>query len=109
MTNREMNQRFDRQPKWVHDYTLGLAGSRYYYSVVESTHFGVVCHQGHTSYIDRGSGLQYSPTEFVLVKKGENYWGSSNRPLAVGRLTNFVRQRLQSALAQAEEALKTCT
>lgn len=86
------------QPEWLCETVAGLVGNSKWRVFLEGKKYAIIVRAGHSSYLNRGSGTQYFPTEYVMVQKGANYWHGIFDVVHKGRMNKAKRADLEKLL-----------
>lgn len=102
-------ERYRQQPKWLQNYFIGIAERRYCSLFLDGKRFAIIKRDGHSSYIDRGTGIVYVPVDYLLIRKREKlfYWNSDTKVMWTGRLLRGARKLFQEKLRLADSGLGT--
>jgi len=102
----ERYQRYLEQPDYVKTYTHGLAGKTYYSVYLEGKAYGILRRDGH-SFFSGGfmSKTRYIPVQYLLISKtNRGFWYDRGVELHTGKLTPEIKESLENALLQADQA-----
>lgn len=91
------------RPEWLEKTASGLTTSHMYRAYLVGKKYAIIFCPGYTSYVNRMTGNAYSPSEYILVEKGKNYWDHIWVTVHQGRLNMAVKGRLARVLEEAEE------
>lgn len=92
------------QPPWLVAVVMGLVGNSKWSVFLEGKKYAIIVRAGHNSYLNRGSGVRYFPTEYVLVERWKNYWEGTWDTVHTGRMSNEVRRKLGNLLSVKDQS-----
>lgn len=96
--------RTDERPEWLQVISTGVCGGYNWQLLLDGKTHAVLKRPGMNSYVDRCTGVTYSPVDYVLVRKrNKRYWGADINVIWTGRLTKEGRKKVEDALKEADK------